>query len=442
MVDSTRSCARIRKLLLVTKLLPIVVACLVLAALGTSPASAQTGPTLVDEGVTNSFPDGMEFRVSVQSTSPIDELRIRYEVLPDGTRANAEPEFEPGESFTASFMLEGNAPPLIYLPPGTTIVYHWEATDEDGNQAETEEATFVYDDIRFDWTPIESGGVTINYYSGPDEDAQTMLQVASDQIAQMSELLGATIDFPIKVWVYASRDDMRPALVSRSETYESQIITAGVRVSSDTVLVLGNASFDTLRHELTHVVTKVAGESAFGQLPAWLDEGTAVYGQTNPGGFANAVEGAIQRGNVLSVRSITSYPGDPNKVELFYGEGWSLVSFLVDTYGPEQFAQLYANVKSGDGIDGALEATYGFDQDGLEDEWRAANGLPPRETSAPDGNGAPATDAPADSDGGETTGSDDSGTSTGIIVGIIVAGVLLAVVVVGGGLAVARRVRP
>lgn len=428
----------------VLRLVAVLSAVIGLGVLGTSTAAAQAGPAVVDEGVTNVFPDGMEFRVSAQSASPIVELRLRYEILPDGTRASAEPEFQPGETVTASFTLEGNAPPRIYLPPGTRINYHWEATDADGNEAETEDVMFFYDDIRFDWTPIESGGVTIYYYSGSDEDARAMLAAAAKSLAEMSALLGATVEFPVNVWIYASRDDMRPALISRSESYESQIITAGVRVASDTVLVLGNASFDTLRHELTHIVTAVAGESAFGELPAWLDEGTAVYGQENPGGFRDAVEAAISRGNVLSVRAITSYPGDPSQVTLFYGQGWSLVSYLVDTFGQEQFAELYATIKGGERIDDALEAVYGFDQDGLEDEWRAANGLPPRETPEPDDDDpAPASDEPPDDgDGNEPSGEDDGGgTSAGAIVAIVVVGGLLALVTVGGGLAVARRVR-
>lgn len=416
----------------------LIAAVMALALLGAPGASAQAGPALVDEGVTNIFPDGMEFRVSAQSDSPIVQLRLRYEILPDGTRASAEPDFEPGETVSASFVLEGNAPPRIYLPPGTRINYHWEATDADGNEAETEETMFFYDDVRFDWTPIESGGVTIYYYSGSEEDAQAMLDVAATSIAEMSDLLGTTVDFPINVWIYESTNDMRPALISRSESYESQIITAGVRVASDTVLVLGNASFDTLRHELTHIVTAVAGESAFGELPAWLDEGTAVYGQGNPGGFGTAIQNAIDRGSVLSVRSITSYPGEPERVTLFYGQGWSLVSYLIDTYGEESFAELYATIKGGERIDEALEAVYGFDQDGLEDEWRAANGLPPRETPAPDDDPAPATDEPGN---GGSPAEDDDETSAATIVAILVIGAVLGLVVIGGGYAVMRRVR-
>jgi len=229
-------------------------------------------------------------------------------------------------------------------------------------------------------------------------------------------------------------------LVQRSESYEDQIITAGVRVASDTVLVLGNASFDTLRHELTHVVTAVAGESAFGTLPAWVDEGTAVYGQTDPGGFESAIGSAIDRGNVLSVRSITSYPGDPNKVTLFYGESWSLVSYLVDTYGAEKYALLFAEVKSGKRIDAALEAVYGFDQGGLEDEWRAANDLDPRATPVLENDDQQPQDTGAP-DSQDASSADDSGSSTGSIVVIVVIVVILLGLIVGGGLFVARRYR-
>ncbi|MCH7810962.1 MAG: hypothetical protein IH863_10330, partial [Chloroflexi bacterium] len=238
--------------------------------------------------MTNLFPDGMEFAVSVSSDSPIEELRLRYTVLPDGTAAIGQPEFDAGTTVETIFTLAGNNPPKIYLSPGTVIDYYWEATDEDGDESRTETQTFFYDDARFDWESVSGDGVTIYYYAGSEDDAEEMHDVALESILEMSALLQTDVPFEVQVWIYDSTDDMRPALQARSETYESQITTAGVRVASDTVLVLGNASFDTLRHELTHVVTKQAGESAFGSLPAWLDEGTAVYGQSNPGGFGSA----------------------------------------------------------------------------------------------------------------------------------------------------------
>jgi len=399
-----------------------------------SVAGAQSAPEIVDGGVTNLFPNGMEFAVSVSSDSPLEELRLRYIVKPDGTAAIGQPDFDEGTSVETIFSLAGNNPPQIYLSPGTVIEYYWDARDAEGRESRSETQTFFYDDARFDWESVSGDGVTIYYYAGSEDDAGEMHAVALESITEMSGLLQTEVPFEVEVWIYDSTDDMRPALQARSETYESQIITAGVRVASNTVLVLGTASFDTLRHELTHVVTKQAGESAFGSLPAWLDEGTAVYGQSGPGGFGSAVEGAIDRGNVLSVREVSSYPGDPNKVNLFYGQGWSLVSYLIDGYGEEQFAELFAEVKSGKRIESALQAVYGFGQDGLEDEWRGANGLPARVTPAPDDPDQPDDVTPLDED--------DGGSSLALTIGLVAAVIAAASVVGLGGVLLARRSGP
>ncbi len=404
------------------------VALVALLAVG-APARAQSGPTVTDGGVDNNFPDGMVFRVTAEGDSPIEKIRLKYKILPDGTSANGVPDFEPSTRVQTQFELGGGD---IYLSPGLVVEYYWEVTDGSGATAKTETQSFFYDDSRFEWSTVESDGVTIYYYSGSEEDAQSMHDVAVEALAEMSALLDTEIPFEVQVWTYDSVEDMRPALVRRSESYESQIITAGVRVATNTVLVLGNVSFDTLRHELTHVVTAEAGESALGTLPAWLDEGTAVYGQNDPEGFRDAVERAFDRGNILSVREITAYPGDPDKVELFYGEGWGLVSYLVDTYGEEKFAELFAAVKSGKRIDSALEAVYGFDQDGLEDEWRDAHGLPARETPAPT---PEETDQPAQA----TEDDNGGGSSALLIVGIAVGILALAALVAAGGIAAAKR---
>ena len=138
---------------------------------------------------------------------------------------------------------------------------------------------------------------------------------------------------------------------------------------------------------------------------------------------------------MLSVRQITAYPGDASQIELFYGEAWSLVSYLVDTYGQEKFAQLYAGIKSGKGVDKAFQAVYGFDQDGLDNAWRVANGLSPRPTPAPTTPAPSVTPivvpAAVSSSGGST--------STGTIIAIVAAVLVLALVVGAGGIRMARR---
>jgi hypothetical protein len=400
-----------------------------------SQSQAQSALTVTDLGVESRFPDRLVFRASAAGSSTIERLRLRYEIQPDGTRASGDAEFDPAASVDGSVALQSETETTFYLAPGTTIVYHWEATDEAGNTGVSPEATFFYNDDRFQWTTLEQGGVTIYFYSGGEDTAREMLAAGAETIAEMSQLLGANVDFPIKVWIYDSVPDMRPALPNRSETYESSVITAGIRITTDTVLVLGEASFDTLQHELTHVVTAAAGEKGLGSLPAWLDEGTAVYSQDDPGGFEAEVERAIGRGNVLSVRSITSSPGDPNKVGLFYGQAWSLVAYLVEEHGEEKFGQLYAEIAAGKRIDSALEAVYGFDQDGLEDEWREFHDLPPRET--PESDPEETAGASNEDDGPDRSPGDDGSGSSTILV--LIGTFALAAVIGFAGWALSRR---
>ena len=347
-------------------------------------ASAQGAIEVTATNVVNSFPDEVVFRLSAHSQATIEEVTLNYQILPDVVTAYGRPDVTPAERVQVDFHLKANDPPRSYLAPGAQIDYFWEIEDDAGNTLTTEPATFVYEDIRFSWQSVSDGNLTVYWYAGSHSSAVSSLEVARDTLDEMSALLGATVDYPVKVWIYDRYQDMLPALVRRSEAHEQRVIVLGERVASDTVLMQGEGADDTLRHELTHVVTHVAGEGPYGSLPTWLDEGTAMYGQSEPGeGFTSALDRAVERDSVLSVRSMTSATGDPGKVSLFYGQAWSLVDFLIETHGPVKFAELFATFKEGSTVDKALLKVYGFDQGGLEDAWRASLDLPPREGSTP-----------------------------------------------------------
>jgi hypothetical protein len=347
-------------------------------------ASAQSGIEVTSADVVNSFPEEVVFRLSAYSQATIEEVTLHYQILPDGVMAYGRPDLTPAERIQVDFHLKANDPPRSYLAPGTQIDYFWEVEDGAGNKLTTEPATFVYEDIRFSWQSVSEGNLTVYWYAGSSSSAESSLEVGRETLDEMSALLGATVDYPVKVWIYDSYQDMLPALVRRSEAHAQRVVVAGERVSSDTILMQGEGDDDTLRHELTHIVTHVAGEGPYGSLPAWLDEGTAMYGQSEPGeGFTSALDNAVERDSLLSVRSMTAPTGDASKVTLFYGQAWSLVDFLIETYGSAKFAELFATFKEGSTVDKALLKVYGFDQDGLEDAWRASLDLSPRERPTP-----------------------------------------------------------
>jgi hypothetical protein len=72
----------------------------------------------------------------------------------------------------------------------------------------------------------------------------------------------------------------------------------------------------------------------------------------------------------------------PDKANLSYSQSYSVVKFMIDTYGQEKMTRLLVALRDAKPIDVALLEVYGFDTDGLEDAWRASVGASPRPVSA------------------------------------------------------------
>jgi hypothetical protein len=56
---------------------------------------------------------------------------------------------------------------------------------------------------------------------------------------------------------------------------------------------------------------------------------------------------------------------------LSYAQSYSLIEFLVTSYGQSKMLELLTAFSQGSSYDGALKKVYGFDMDGLNTLWRA-----------------------------------------------------------------------
>jgi hypothetical protein len=204
--------------------------------------------------------------------------------------------------------------------------------------------------------------------------------------------MGVALEQPVRIYVYRSKSDMGLALPRTSDTYDERILTLGVVVEEATLLVLAPHPDveGTIAHELSHVVVGLASDNPYASLPRWLDEGLAMYAEGElPSGNRRALQNAIQRDQLISVRSLSGYTGDPSQVDLFYGEVYSLVEYLLQAYGKERITQLLAAIREGVYQQDALQRVYGFGLDELDAQWRLSLGLEPRGESTPGAAAAP-----------------------------------------------------
>jgi len=330
------------------------------------------------------------------------------------------------------------ATPQNVIIPGAEVTYFWRITSG-GVTQETEPQHVTYVDSRFEWRTVSDGQITVSYYSGEEDDARAVMSAARESLDENSARLQTTVDYPIKVFFYGSAREMQPAILASD--VEGSVILGEV-VYSDTAMVAADAvPLNIARHEVAHIVVRQAVKKPY-EVPDWLNEGLAVFSQSEPlSDQRDALDSAIERDDVFSVRAISSASvgSQGSSVSLFYGQSWSLVTYLIETHGEQQFADLFRAFAGGATTAEALEQVYGFDQDGLENEWRASVGLPPRAIPTQTGDNAAVPTAPRVPT--RPASSNDGGTSIGLIIAIVALTVVLAGGLGVGGALVARRYR-
>jgi hypothetical protein len=345
---------------------------------------------ILDSAHEAQFSKSITFRLQVEAQSEINEVTLYYRLVGEGLRVKVPISTAPGQNaFAHTWEVEPGE-----VPVGSRIEYDWRIVDEAGNALQTSAVTFDYEDTRFSWEAIEESNVILFWYGSGEEEARRLLGYATTSLARLQDEAGVTLDQAMRIYVYWTKSDMSLALPQTSEAYDERILTLGVVVDEATLLLLGSHRDveGTIAHELSHIVVGLATDNPYASPPRWLDEGLAMYAEGElPAGNRRALESAIQRDQLISVRSLSGYTGDPSQVDLFYGEVYSLVEHLLQAYGQEKMAQLLDSFSEGITQEEGLQRVYGFGLDELDAEWRMSLGLQPRGISDP---AAPVTPRP------------------------------------------------
>ncbi len=439
-----------------------LVAVLVVLLLGLSlqPGTVHAGSiTAGDPTTTSADPKSITFKVQVQAPAGLQSATLDYKLFNPDTVVGGSQQAEVNGStaIEATVTLETNTA-TRYIPVGSRFTYTWTVVDRDGAKVVTPQREFVFLDGRYQWQEKTAGNFTVYWYGDNASNAELALQAAASSTADNEKLLGVKLNYPIRLVVWRRESEGELAQQSRGSAFDRQVITGGARVAPDVVHLYDpiGGFVDVVRHEVAHIVTKVAGDGPFGRLPSWIDEGTAVYAQRDPGvGYRAAIDAGIRSDSVTRLRGMTSGANQASKVDLFYGQSWSTVKFMVDKYGQPKFADLYKTFKASGDMDAALKQVYGVDQDGLYNQWRESVGLkaidfPPEAstnapqaqgTRAPLGIGVPgAPGSGAQGAGGDATATPSAEKSSKAIPAMIV-GVVTLLLAAGMGFGALRLMR-
>ena len=349
---------------------------LTLVSIGRSLAQGEI--TVVSQNYDNHFPKDITFHLQAQGNQDISKITLYYQIGASTSYAYAYPTFTPGRSVQAEHVMQTSG--TRYVTPGSEIKYYYEIEDSGGNKLKTDQYDMTYLDTRFNWKTMQGDQFTVYWYAS-EQIAQQVFRSSQATLAKMKTEAGQSLQQPVRVWVYRDKQEMDVALPFQSQTTSQDIITQGQAFpDANEVFILGSdpAVVSTTAHELTHLITEQLTSNAFSRIPTWLNEGLSMYaeGELRPAN-QSALNAAIRNNSLLNLRAMSSLPGRPEQVNLFYGEAYSIVRYLIDTYGSEKMSELLATFKQGTSTSDALMKVYGLSLDQLEANWRAAIGAQP-----------------------------------------------------------------
>lgn len=347
--------------------------CLFLTLMSPGVVQAQGGPTISSSSVQSEFPANLNFSLSATSSVNITDVRLHYTVDQESfaqVTGEAYVVFTPARTINVSWSWDMRR--TGGLPPGTGLTYWWTVTDASGSRIESAPAKIQFDDKRYSWQSSTQGMVTIYWYQGGKSFGDEIAAATQDGLSRLADFAGAKLTKPVKLYIYASTQDLQGALIFPQEW------TGGVTYTSYRTIAIGIAPNNliwgkrAITHELTHLVIGEMTFNPYNGLPPWLDEGLAMY---NEGllevNFSSALVQAVKGNSLISVRSLASpFSAYPDKATLSYAESYSLVEFLVTKYGQDKMFNLLNTFREGSTYDNALLKVYGFDMDGLDRLWR------------------------------------------------------------------------
>lgn len=331
------------------------------------------------------FPESITFHATIKSNAPIIAVTLEYgtdQLTCGSVIAKAFPQFAPGTTVTPEWTWEMRQSGS--LPPGASLWWRWRYMDEKGIKSVSEMQTLTWLDSNHDWQSITSGLINLHWYSGDQAFAQDLLKAAETGLARLQNDVGLQPNQLIHLYIYASTADMQDAIL-----YEPTW-TGGMAYADHDIIIIGISQQDlewgrtTIAHELTHVLVGHLTFSCLGDVPTWLNEGLAVYseGMLDPSAQSQLNE-AIQNDQLLSVHSLSGgFSEVSSRAYLSYSQSYSIVKFLIETYGQDSMNSLLVALRDGTTVDDALLHVYGFDIDSLEHAWRESVGAAPKTSSA------------------------------------------------------------
>ena len=315
------------------------------------------------------FPNEVVLTLVAEANTEITEVTLFYRLGRQTAQVYGYPKFTPSNSVRANFVIATGR--SSYIPSGVYVRYHYVIRDSRGNTFESEQYLLEYKDPSFDWQRYRQGDIIILWHDRPRESVVAVATDVNQRLQSVKELLGLNSVEPMKAVIFNSSRESARGFPLVSQTAQQGHVFGGFAFGQFDLFVLAGLNTNGIIHEMTHLLVDESVNSPFAKIPAWLNEGLAMHFESNSFRRNETVEQALRDGNLLQLRSMGTVPGRPQDVRTFYAQAWSIVDYMISTYGRENMAALLNAINRGKSVEEAAIEIYGIGLAELERDWKS-----------------------------------------------------------------------
>lgn len=355
-----------------------VLAVLVLALAAPAPAAGFSG--FGAASVIAQFGKQITFSVDLPGGAP-QRLELLLQVGDDPDSTVVAPVNASGDTATYTWDAARN-----FLTPNTPLRYRWRAT-QDGHVSLSAPQHLRYEDNRpgLDWQAATIGRATVHWYGGAESEARHLGDLTSGAADRAEQLLGHTLDGPVDIFLYQTREEFFGALGSGAREWTGAATFPNIR----TVFMweqAGDSAYreTALAHEVTHLVFYDATHNPYHVPASWLNEGFARWSERQSADReADVVRNEVSAG-LFSFDALTAqFPTGERGASLSYAQGATMVDHILATYGRGAMAHIASAYRAGATDAEALKAGTGVSADQLYAEYfRSFGAAEPRPVAA------------------------------------------------------------
>ncbi|NLG99891.1 MAG: hypothetical protein GX491_21245 [Chloroflexi bacterium] len=340
-----------------------------LALSGSSLSVSQETVEIEDLGVSYAFGETISFRAQVRPAAKVREVQVF--ITPEGQSTVWKTMDLQGDGAAS---VDIDVQQLAVLP-FSSIEYRYEVVLEEDQILSSETFHFTYEDDRFNWQKASNDRFEVYWYGESSTLGQEILNISQLGLQQATNLLDASIEFPLRIYAYTSSEDLQTALKMKDRPWiaghaspQHDMILISVPAGPEQKLELERQ----IPHEMMHLLQyQLVGERVQ-QQPVWLMEGMASLAELYPNPeYQRVLESIQDTQELLSIGSLcAAFPREAAGAFRAYAESESFTRFIYEKYGKSGLRALIERYDDGLGCEEGVSAALGVSLAQLEYRWR------------------------------------------------------------------------